>query len=153
MDRKKLIREQLDASLSRYVPLRDTQTPQKGWIRAIRSALGMSARQLAARMGITQQSVARIEKEETAGAVTVKTLRRVAEGLDCVFVYGFVPNTSLKETIRRQARRVALARTSRVAHTMDLERQGLSDDEKEKVLMDMIDEIIRTMPPSLWEKP
>ncbi|MFH1985653.1 MAG: mobile mystery protein A [Pseudomonadota bacterium] len=153
MDRKKLIREQLDASLSRFGPLRDTPPPQKGWIRAIRAALGMSARQLAARMGITQQSVARIEKEETAGAVTIKTLRRVAEGLDCMFVYGFVPKTSLNENVRRQARRVAHARMARVAHTMDLERQGLSDEEKDKVLIDTIDEIIRTMPPSLWEKP
>ena len=67
MNKKKLIREQLDASLQRLSPLLDATAPPKGWIRAIRDALGMTAKQLANRLGIAQQAVARIEKEEPAG--------------------------------------------------------------------------------------
>ncbi|MCJ7686122.1 MAG: helix-turn-helix domain-containing protein, partial [Desulfobacteraceae bacterium] len=74
MNKKKLIREQLDASLQRLSPLLDVTAPPKGWIRAIRDALGMTARQLANRLGVAQQAVARIEKEELAGSVTIKTI-------------------------------------------------------------------------------
>ena len=66
----------------------------------------MTAKQLANRLGVAQQAVARIEKEELAGSVTIKTMRRIAENLDCVFVYGFVPRISLEETVSRQAKKV-----------------------------------------------
>jgi len=106
MKKKKLIREQLDVSLQRLSPLLGVMAPPKGWIRAIRDALGMTARQLGNRLGVAQQAVARIEKEEMAGSVTIKTMRRIAECLDCVFVYGFVPRKSLEETVVRQAKKL-----------------------------------------------
>ena len=93
MKKKNLIREQLDASLQRFSHLRNAPPPPKGWIRAIRNALGMTAKQLANRLGVAQQAVARIENGELEGSVTIKTMRRIAERLDCVFVYGFVPLT------------------------------------------------------------
>lgn len=152
MDKKRLILKQLDVSLKRFQPLAEVSPPPKGWIFAIRFALGMSARQLASRLGITQQAVARIENAETGGAVTIKTLRKIAEQLDCVFVYGIVPRTSLEETVRRQARVTAASRLKRVSNTMDLERQGLSKEENESMLNEMIDEIVRTLPPTLWDR-
>jgi predicted DNA-binding mobile mystery protein A len=152
MNKKKLIREQLDASLQRLCPLLDITTPPKGWIRAIRDALGMTAKQLANRLGVAQQAVARIEKEELAGSVTIKTMRRIAESLDCVFVYGFVPRISLEETVSRQAKKIAAQRLSRVSQTMSLENQALSRRENEQALSDLVDELIRTLPSSLWNK-
>ena len=107
MNKKKLIREQLEASLRRLSPLRNVTPPPKGWIRAIRNALGMTAKQLASRLGVAQQAVARIERDELTGSVTIKTMRRVAEGLDCVFVCGFVPRSSLETSLRRQAQQLA----------------------------------------------
>jgi len=96
-EKTKLARRQLDAKLECFRPLRDIKPPRKGWIRAIRDALGMTGEQLARRIGANKQRVARIESDESQGRVTIKTLTRVAEGLDCVFVYGFVPRTSLEE--------------------------------------------------------
>ena len=122
MNKKKLIREQLDASLQRLRPILNVTAPPKGWIRAIRDALGMTAKQLANRLDVAQQAVARIEKEESAGSVTIKTMRRIAECLDCVFVYGFVPRTSLEETVARQAKKVAAQRLAQASQTMSLER-------------------------------
>ena len=152
MNRKKLIRKQLDASLQRFSPLLDVTAPPKGWIRAIRDALGMTAKQLANRLGVAQQAVARIEKEELAGSVTIKTMRRIAECLDCVFVYGFLPRTSLEETVTRQAKQVALMRLARASQTMSLENQALSRRENEQALSDLVDELIRTLPSDLWNK-
>ena len=150
MNKKKLIREQLNASLQHFSPLLEVIAPPKGWIRAIRDALGMTARQLANRLGVAQQAVARIEKEEMAGSVTIKTMRRIADSLDCVFVYGFVPRTSLEETIAHQAKKVAIQRLARASQTMSLENQALSREENERAVSDLVNELIRTLPPNLW---
>ena len=152
MNNKKLIREQLDVSLQRLSPLRNVPAPQKGWIRAIRHALGMTAKQLANRLSVAQQAVARIEKGELEGSVTIKTMRRIAECLDCVFVYGFVPRTSLEETVARQAKYVATQRLAQASQTMSLENQALSKKENEQILSNLVDELIRTLPSTLWDK-
>lgn len=151
MNKKKLVREQLDASLKRFSPLLNVSSPPKGWIRAIRNALGMTARQLANRLDVAQQAVARIEKEELAGSVTIKTMRRIAECLDCVFVYGFVPRTSLEESVACQAKQVAIQRLAQASQTMSLENQALSRVENEQALSALVDELIRTLPSTLWD--
>lgn len=153
MNRSKLIRRQLDEALRRFAPLSQSTPPSKGWIRAIRDAIGMSARQLAARLGVTQQAVARIEKDELAGSVTIKTMRHIADGLGCVFVYGFVPRSSLEDALREQAEKIAAARLARASHTMALENQALDAKENKKILSEMVDELVATLPPNLWDKP
>jgi len=152
MNRKKLIREQLEASLQQLASLRGVSPPPKGWIRAIRDALGMTAKQLAGRLGIAQQAVARIEKDELSGSVTIKTMRRFAESLDCVFVCGFVPRSSLEAILRKQAQKLATKRLAQASQTMKLEEQGLSTRENEKILTEMIDELIETLPSNLWSE-
>jgi predicted DNA-binding mobile mystery protein A len=151
MKNKKLIREQLGTKLSQFNALLEVQTPQKGWIRAIRDALGMSAKQLAARTGMAQQRVTVVEKGEFSGAVTLKTMRRIAEGLDCVFIYGFVPKTDLETTLRKQAKQVAAKRLAQVAHTMGLENQSLSEQENQKVFAETVEKLIEN-PTALWNK-
>ncbi len=151
MNKKKLIREQLEASLQRFEPLHAVSIPGKGWIRAIRDGLGMTARQLAGRLGIAQQSVARIERDERTGSVTIKTMQRIAEGLDCTFVYGFVPNSSLEETIRDQAKLIALNRLTQASQTMLLENQMLSNLENKIMLTEIVEELVNTLPSYLWD--
>ena len=96
--------------------------------------------------------MARVEKGELGGSVTIKTMHRLAECLDCVFVYGFVPRTSLAETVSRQAKNVATQRLAQVSQTMRLEDQALSRKESEQVLSNLVDELIRTLPSTLWDK-
>ena len=152
MNKKRLVREQLEVSLQRLAPLRSVSQPQKGWIRAIRDALGMTAKQLAGRLGVAQQAVARIENGELAGAVTIKTMRRVAESLDCVFVCGLVPRSSLETTLRNQAKRVAVKRLGQASQTMALEDQALTKEEDQKVLFELVDELVHDLPASLWSE-
>jgi predicted DNA-binding mobile mystery protein A len=149
---KKLVQQQLDGTLETFDVLRKAAVPPKGWVRAIRNALGMTGQQLARRLGTNRQRVARIEQDEKQGRVTVNTLRNVAEAMDCEFVYGFVPRQSLEQTVRDQARRVAAKRMERSNQLMRLEAQELSDAEKEKVLNELIDEIVDTMPRYLWDE-
>jgi predicted DNA-binding mobile mystery protein A len=111
----------------------------------------MSAKQLAARTGMAQQRVTVVEKGGFSGAVTLKTMRRIAEGLDCVFIYGFVPKTDLETTLRKQAKQVAAKRLAQVAHTMGLENQSLSEQENQKVFAETVEKLIEN-PTALWNK-
>ena len=147
----KLVREQLRITLAKFQPLLNIAIPHKGWIRAVRNALGMSGRQLAERMGVTKQRVSFIEKQEIDGTVTFKTMRKTAESLDCVFVYGFVPRVSLEETVRNRARKVVTKRLARASHSMGLEHQSLKTTENKKILSNMIEELIDELPTNLWD--
>ena len=147
---KKLAREQLDSTLKRFESLKTLVPPQKGWIRAIRDALGMTGEQLAARLNVNKQRVSRIQQDEKLGKVKIETLRNVAEAMDCVFVYGFVPRYSLEQTVRNQAGLVAKKLMAKSNQTMRLEKQELNEQEKEKVLNELIEDIINEMPRTLW---
>ena len=147
-----LIREQLQVPLDRFYSLLDIQVPHKGWIRAIRNALGMSGRQLAKRIDITKQRVSFIEKQEIDGSVTFNTMKKTAESLNCVFVYALVPRDSLKEIVHTQAKLVASKRLSRASHTMDLEGQALSKNESDRILSTMIRDIVDKLPSNLWDE-
>ena len=148
----KLAREQLDATLGRLEPLKTLVPPGKGWIRAIRDAIGMTGEQLAKRLNINKQRVSRIEHDEKLGKVKIETLRNVAEAMDCVFVYAFVPRDSLDQTVKGQAEEIAKKRMARSNQMMRLEKQELSEAEKAKAMQTIIDEIVETMPKSLWDE-
>jgi predicted DNA-binding mobile mystery protein A len=101
---------------------------------------------------LSQQAISRIEQDELVGSVTVKTLQRVAQSLDCVFVYGFVPRSSLESTIRQQAQRVAVKRLGKVAQTMALEDQALGQRENQKILIGLVENMTNNPPSNLWEE-
>ena len=56
--KRRIARQRLDERLSAFKPESRFAVPPKGWIRAIRDALGMHAFQLGKRLGMTQQGVA-----------------------------------------------------------------------------------------------
>ncbi len=148
---KQIARQQLDKALSLFGFARNMQPPVKGWIRAVREALGMSGTQLAQRLKVSQPRIPKLEQDELSGAVTLKTMRQAAEALDCVFVYALVPRTSLEDTVRVQARKIAVTRMQRVSHTMLLESQGLSEEEQRASLDAAVEELVREMPRDLWD--
>jgi predicted DNA-binding mobile mystery protein A len=131
--------------------MRDAQRPARGWLRAIREALGMSGRQFARRLGVSAPWITTLEKKELAGSVTIKTMRQAAEALDCVFVYAVVPRDSLAEIVRRRAEILAQKRLATVSHSMLLEAQQLSESEQQKALDQEMNALIQEMPKELWE--
>jgi predicted DNA-binding mobile mystery protein A len=132
-------RKRLDA---RLVPLNDERNrllvPPKGWIRAIRDALGMSGVQLAKRLKVSPQTVEAMEKSEAAGTIQLNTLKRAAEALDCTLVYALIPRSSLENTVKNRARQIANAALARVSHTMKLEDQDTGDEDLEARIEDYI---------------
>lgn len=99
------------------------QRPPRGWIRAIREALGMTTGQLGQRMGVTQSRVSQLERSEEVGSIRLDTLERAARALNCEVRYVFVPNEPLEDMVKRQARLRAQAEVDAVTHTMALEDQ------------------------------
>lgn len=118
-----LQRRQLDAKLGREAGLRAVETPKRGWLRAIRVALGMTSAQLGKRLGMSPQGALDLERREASGTITVASLRKAAAALNCDLVVALVPRTSLEETVREQARTRAADERNRVVHTMRLEAQ------------------------------
>jgi predicted DNA-binding mobile mystery protein A len=143
--------EQLDASLAQLAPLRNLQPPRKGWVRAIRDALGMSGRQLGKRMGVSKMWAGDIERLEVTGATTLKTLRRAAEAMECELVYALVPKNSLNETLLKQARRKVGRNMARASHTMALEDQALSPDDSNKATEVAAASLLNKIPKTFWD--
>ncbi len=124
MNDRLLALEQLDEqllALKQAMPL----IPRTGWIRTLRKTLGLTVAQLAKRLGVVSSRVVKIESAELDGAVTVQTLRTVAEKMDCRLVYAFVPNNSFLHEINARAERLAVEQLKRVEHTMQLEEQSV----------------------------
>ena len=127
------------------------KVPAKGWIRAIRDALGMSSEQLARRVSLRSQSIDDWEKAEASGSIQLRTLRRAADALDCTLVYALVPKTSLENAVSSRARRIALRELGRVAHTMTLEDQATDGNDSDEQIGEYIREHVRDR--DIWNEP
>jgi len=126
------------------------EVPSGGWIRAIRSSLGMSMEQLAASMGIAKQSVARLENNEADDSITLKSLRKAAEELNCKLVYALVPNEDgLQGIVQKQALLKARDIVSAVDHTMQLEAQGVGNVDAK--IKEMADDLAKNPNSKLWD--
>jgi predicted DNA-binding mobile mystery protein A len=147
----KRVREQLDETLRIFAKTASVDRPIRGWIRAIRNALGMNMRQLADRLGVSQSRISKIEQDELSGALTIKTLEKIADQLDCVFVYGFAPRTSLEKTVRKQAACVAQERLNKISHHMYLEAQELTNHHAKAAFENTVEEVLES-PSKLWNK-
>lgn len=146
-----LRRRQLDKQLTSLLPLAHSLRQRKGWIREVRDALGMTAEQLAGRAGVSQPTVAKLERSEVAGTIALQSLQKMADALDCTLVYAFVPLESLEATLTRQARHQAALQIGRVEHTMRLEAQGRDREETDRAQQELAQEMIQTLSRDLWE--
>ena len=120
-------RSRMDERYRQLGSLSQMRRPHRGWIRAVREALGMSGAELGHRVGVTQQRVAALEQAERQSAIQLDTLERVADALDCHLVYALVPRTSLNEAVEAQAKRKAARLLRRAAHHSRLESQASND--------------------------
>jgi predicted DNA-binding mobile mystery protein A len=126
--------------------------PARGWLRAVREALGMTTTQLAKRLKVAQPSVADMEKAEQRGAISLDTLERAARALNCKLVYTLVPDESFEEIVREQARKKAQAQLERVNHTMRLEDQAVSSKTLKAEHERLVDELMRGNLHRLWDE-
>ncbi len=141
-------RARLDERLAQFGTAERYLPPSRGWIRAIRQALGITTAQLAKRMGIRQPSIINLEQSEEKGSIELATLRRAAEALDCTLVYTLIPNKPLEAMVRARARAFMRRRRRPVEHTMLLEDQQVKDSVTEAQIDDAVRE---TNPRLFWD--
>ena len=152
MSTKSHLKQQLNNKMLSFASLKQVAIPPTGWIKAIRSALGMTLQQLGNRLNISKQGVLDIENREKEGAITIKALREVAKAMDMQLVYGFVPNDgSLDGLIERRAREVAIQIVLRTAQTMQLEEQANSKKRIEAAINERTEELKKEGPKMLWD--
>ena len=123
--------------------------PPKGWIAAIRTALGMSSLALAKLLKVSQPTIHEYEKGEVRGSITLDTLGRVANALDAELIVALVPRKSVNATLRGRAQSIAREEMRAVITTMRLEDQEVeieaTHEEYEKLVTSLL-----TSPRKLW---
>jgi predicted DNA-binding mobile mystery protein A len=145
--------QQLDRRFSELRPLLEkAERPSRGWIKAVREALGMTSAQLASRMGVAQPRIAELEKAEANRNVTLKSIDRAAEALGCRVVYILVPERPLETVITDRASQVADDHLKSIDQTMRLEDQAVSDRARRAELkQDLIRSLLK-QPSRLWQE-
>ena len=127
--------KQLERALEVFAPAKDSSRPQKGWLRAIREATGVSLRELAIRLKRTPTLAAKLEKSEAEYRITLASLRDAADALGCQLVYALVPKSGSIDDLAQQGARTEAAENVRaVEHSMTLEDQAVGgiDDKVEE---------------------
>ena len=85
--------QQLNRDLESFRLARSVSRPDRGWIHAVREAMGVSTGELGRILGVSRQLPLQFEKAEADDSITLKSLRRVADALDCDLVYALTPRT------------------------------------------------------------
>jgi predicted DNA-binding mobile mystery protein A len=150
--KKHLVLQQVDKKIEPLTHLREITVPSKGWINAIRTALGMTMRQLADRIGKKAQNIQAFEKNEAAGTITLQSLHEIAEALDLKLIYGLVPKKgTLQDIIDHKAETKAREIVDRTNTTMSLEDQANTPERLKQAYKTKINELKTEMPKFLWD--
>lgn len=137
MDSKKLLRKSYQKKFD-LMKKAAIERPPQGWLKTIREFLGMTTTQLAKKINVAQPRVINLEKNEKN--TKISTMERIADALNCDFVYAFIPREKIDDIIYNQAKKKALKILNRVNKNMGLENQ-LSDNEDtlEEVIKELLD--------------
>lgn len=102
---------ELDCQFRKYAAHKQPTMPRAGWVKTIRLAIGMSSDTLGNRVGISGQGLRKLEMSEADRSITLKTLDRLADALDCDVHYILAPRTSLVDQLIQQARKRSVDRS------------------------------------------
>ena len=136
----------LDKKTSELKSVNNIVPRGSGWINTVREAIGMTASQLAVRLGVTQPRITKMESNEDN--LKLSTMKKAAEAMNCEFVYYFKPKTTFQNLVEEQAQKKAAEILKTVNVNMALEDQEISTDEAVK---DFTDDLINTKIKQIWE--
>ncbi len=143
-------RRQLDKRLDSQRDSGAFVRPPRGWVKAIREALGMTTTQLAQRLGVVQSRVVAIEQAEAKGSITLNSLEKAAHAMDCRLVYALVPRKPLVELVAERAERLAKQRLQSTRHSMVLEAQGVDEADEQEQLKRLVDRLVEKAGSEIW---
>lgn len=150
--KKLLIQKQIDDLIQSFAIGEQRSQLHSGWIQSIRLALGMSLRQLSERIGVSPSALNNFEKREQTEAISLASLKKVANAMDMELVYYLKPKQgSIYSTIQKQARIKALEILDQSNQTMKLESQETSIASQELEIERLTNEIASKIPSNLWD--
>ena len=144
-------RKQIDKRLNKLRNSDPLSRPPRGWIKAIREALGMTTTQFGKRLGVSQSTALGFEKSEVSKGITLETLERAARALDCRLVYVLVPSKPLELLVEDQARELAKKRLRATSHSMALEDQRVDEADERDHLERLVQKLLNQPGSALWE--
>lgn len=127
---KDIVRQGLD---ERLPILRETAAaairPTRGWLRAVREATGIKQAKIAQHIGVQRQTYAQLESSEARGSISLSSLQKAADAMDCDVVYYLVPRAKAAATYADLARRhdPKFRHLQASEHSMALENQAVGD--------------------------
>ena len=124
---------QINRRIESLRSVRDKASVREGWIKYMRSALGLTLSDLAKLVSLSTASVAQAERREMDGQVSLSTLKKMAEAMDCELVYSFVPKKDMKTLIHDRAFEKARKTLGIADLHMKLENQKVEGDENERI--------------------
>jgi transcriptional regulator with XRE-family HTH domain len=69
---------------------------KRGWLRAARESLMVSTEQASEKLNMSKAGYSKLEKMEDEGHITIETLAKAAEALDCELVYAVRPKKRVR---------------------------------------------------------
>jgi len=137
------------ASSSRAFPrMKAESVPRAGWVREIRTALGLSQSQLAARVGVSRATVQQMEKAETRRRITLASLDRLAAAMDCQVAVALVPKGGTLEDVRR--RQATLRAESLLAEKIKENKTPPRPKDLERRKAQLVTKLLRGSRRRLW---
>jgi predicted DNA-binding mobile mystery protein A len=108
----------------------NSDLPQTGWINVVRNTLNITFAYIAKKLNTSPQVIKKFEQNEIEGSITINTLKKVADAMECNLVYAFVPKAgSFEGLIDNRAEQISELLISRASNSMDLEMQSVNDGE------------------------
>ena len=146
MDARVLQIRALDKKTSDLKSAKNIVSQPSAWIKTVREAIGMTVSQLAARLGVTQPRITKMESNEDN--LKLSTMKKAAEAMNCEFVYYFKPRTTFQNLVDEQAQKKAAEVLKTVNVNMALENQEIAEDEAVK---DFATDLINTKIKQIWD--
>lgn len=130
------------------------QVPPEGWLTTMRKALGMSARQLARRAGVTKAAIYQAERQERERGITIRQMEKLADALEGRFIYAIVPaHGDIGDRLRVQACAKAEGIVRRTSSHMALEKQSLTNAQLVQEIERLANRLVHDMPSDFWDEP
>ncbi len=129
-DVMRIVRSGLEQRLGPLKAARDlAQRPARGWLRAIREATGIGQDDVARKLSVKRQSYAQLEDAEARGSISLTSLQRAAEAMDCEVVYFIIPRETVAHTYGElaQVHDPKFKHLKASEHSMALEGQAVGD--------------------------
>jgi len=148
---KDLLQRQIDKQTG---ALRDLamSMPPNGWIQTIRKALGMTRQQLGKIVGVTKQSIEKLEHSEAHKKISIEKLETLAQSMGCQLIYAFVPHKPISEVVEERIAKKAAQIIRQINHTMALEEQSTQTDEQKLLYQKIMEDLKKKKRMSIiWE--